>query len=315
MELLTLGKFQTLIGDGTLYTITLEFESGTRAQFTAVAPSQELEQKTLPSYIDHSLSDETFSNQPKMEKIEFQGPIQLTFLQSRDDVEFRLPNLIEVPNKIKRIFIDSGVTVHTFGDITGVSLVNPVEIELKKGTSSSTVSIVWKQVPVLEIKVANTFGLVSESKVKLRSSGNQVTLSNGTKVQPNSKLQTDLSLNHPLVVQIAEMLSNPKNMKILADKPGIHLPSVKRIMEGKVDAVTLLLIPMELKEVNSGINSSWNFLVSCDASGQKKLLSYEKMKQKENRVTLDPHIVLNGTWAEVVANFNSNHPLQNSMLL
>jgi hypothetical protein len=76
--------------------------------------------------------------------------------------------------------------------------------------------------------------------------------------------------------------------------------NVKRIREGFAEAVTLMLIPMELKETTTGAQSLWQVAVTQDSKGNQRVVSSEQQKGAFPEVSVSSSMLQNTTMEAVI---------------
>ncbi len=75
---------------------------------------------------------------------------------------------------------------------------------------------------------------------------------------------------------------------------------IKQLREGRAEAVTLVLVPLELKEVSTGIRSTWNAIVTKDAEGNRRVVSVEQVKNSPPEITVEPSMLRNTTISDIL---------------
>jgi len=293
----------TRISEGTYYEIGVQFGNRPETfQFQFVDGNREPDfawnQNSLPS--DNTATSLLLASEvsyPKFKDMSLQGPMEIAFPRPRDDIRFRLPHLVEV-DRMRTLRVNTEVTMKASG-VTSIRLVDPVEVELKSAKDGQGLSVWLKQLPRVEID-GKSLSFSTEQNAKMKKIGNmRYELRNTSSNTDPRPFFMELAPNSPFMPYIEHMLQYSRG--ILTSSPSWN---VKTIREGRADAVTLMLIPMELKELGTGINSVWNVIVSQDAHGNKRLISSELQKTL-SEITVSPSVMANTTMTEVIQQLSS----------
>ena len=197
-------------------------------------------------------------------------------------MSIRVPHQIEAFN-VKRIRVNSNVNLKSSG-ISSLSLIEPLELELRP--MNNDLNITFKTTPRISVS-GKSLRFTSENKAKVRKIGIfDIEISNATKEVPTNYML--MTPENPLTDYLKHMLQHVKS------------PFLKRITAASADAVTIMFIPMELKEKKTGLLSDWNIMVTQDAFGNRKIIQSEKIEKANPVVTVADSLLYNSTVNDIL---------------
>ena len=164
------------------------------------------------------------------------------------------------------------------------------------------IGVNFKSIPHLEVSGPGiSFSTEHKAKVK-RISNIEIELTNTTTPQVIGKNDLTVLLNdqNPLYQYVHYMLEQAKSQLGSSSNS-----KFKRIVKGTAEAVTMMLIPMELKDSKTGVHSEWNVVVTQDAYGNRKIVQSEQ-QPPINELTLTPGVLYNSTIEEVLMPVTGN---------
>jgi hypothetical protein len=104
------------------------------------------------------------------------------------------------------------------------------------------------------------------------------------------------------------LLSKDNLMKALYfafQKVSLDGNMIKRILSGKAEAVTCMLLPLQLKDkASGGVQSTWHVVVARGADGKNRLFSHQEVGLPQALVSVADPALLNGTlssWPSLVS--------------
>jgi len=265
------------------------------------------------------------SQLPEFPQIEFEGPMDLRLKSVVHDIEVRTPRALDVGGGITRLILKEGARINISG-ISEIGLHNYLDlvhsnIDNKKGGSPI-------QIPELYIKIGKGSKLKLssiEANVKVRRYGNSLELiqkdlvinedTSAATPKPQQKESSGTELVRQLIEKheryilsgdsIREAIKQALNK--LAHPEGAEGQTVpERVISGKAEAATLLLIPLQLKHQETGVVSSWHIVAARGEDGTSRVVSHQPLPPVHNAVGVAPLALFNSTvHLPTLPNYNS----------
>jgi hypothetical protein len=284
---------------------------------------------------------------PVFPEVELEGPLVLHLDQQLYDPVLRLPHSVEV-GAVRVIRVGPGVRLRV-GGVSQMKLRSSLDVQrnikllaLMDENNATTANLHQQgemDVPELELKLVDqgrAFRMWSSSaervKAKRRSAHvlellptaaspsadviSQVTTTSHGRTDLAPRSDSDAS---PWVLSQANLLRGV--MGAFAQAAEEQPVVLRRVVEAKAEAVSVLVIPMTLREQphnnHGGETSQWQVVVTRGADGRHTVVSHQQLVQQESHVTVAPWVWANTTTPAVMRTVqllekNAHRPAQAS---
>jgi len=292
---------------------------------------------SLVTFESSSLSSVgNFLSRPHLPEVSLDGPLLISFSSSKSDLHLRVPNEVDV-GEVKSIIINRGVSINC-SNINSILLKNPLEVDLELlDFSNGKLRLSWKQVPHLEID-GNSLTFNSKQRVKVKRSASQeltfidvLGSRNSSQLSPLLSPHFDIEADNPLWRHLRSFLDPSVSRKAISSDYNHHhhhhqqqqqqqqqqeykttnsisqqrtIYPLRKIVSAKVEALSLMLLPMELRELSNGLSHHYHALLSWNSFGEQKVLSMAE-QEPINEMTIAPGLVMNSTLNQLLESFGS----------
>lgn len=262
--------------------------------------------------------------EPVFPEVELEGPLVLHLDQQLYDPVLRLPHSVEV-GAVRIIRVGPGVRLRV-GGVSQMKLRSSLDVQRNikllalMDENNATTADLHQQgemdVPELELKLVDqgrTFRMWSSSaeRVKAKRRSAHVLELLTTAASPASEVSSQVTTTShgrndlaprdadasPWVLSQANLLRGV--MGAFAQMSEEQPVELRRVVEAKAEAVSVLVIPMTLREQphnnHGGETSQWQVVVTRGADGRHTVVSHQQLVQQESHVAVAPWVWANTT--------------------